>query len=157
MEKENLIEIQFKKVFLEIEALERYIEQKDWAMLFENRDYDFEHLMRNAHYENIYNFTRKIGDDVTLQYSKFKISDDDEKSYQEQRHLVDSELHRIHLIISQNDSIFWEGTKELFETFEKKIMLNIPADLKQGFWKKIKRFITHLKGKKPPYLKESPL
>jgi len=153
MEAENSIDARFKKVFLEIETLERQIEQHDWGILFENRNYDFAHLMKNAHYENIYNFTRKIGDDVTKLYNKNKINEDEKKTYVTQRLLLDSELYRIHMSISEADPHFWEATREIFNIFEKKIMLNLPAEPKQNFWKKLKRIIARLKGKKPFYYK----
>jgi uncharacterized protein YdcH (DUF465 family) len=148
------IDTRFKKVFLEVDNLEKKIQNKEWSRVFPDKNYTFENLMKSQNYYNIYNFTRIIGDDLTLLCKQEKVSDDEVKLYQKQRYHLDNELHRLNLLIEEQDRIFWESTKEILEQFAHTIMLNLPQDLNSNIWAGIVRFFTRLKSKKPDYLKE---
>lgn len=148
------IEAQFKKVFLEINNLEKKINNREWSVIFENKHHSFENLMKSSNYHNIYNFTRQIGDDIIERCSNGMISNDESKSYRKERHQVDYELHRIHLMIEELDRNFWKSSKNVLEEFQDKIMLNLPKNPKKTFWKTIKKISSRLMGKKPRYLKE---
>ncbi len=144
---------QFKKVFLELENLEKKIQNKEWSLIFENKQYTFENLMKSPNYNHIYNFTREIGDSVSERCTKGLMSQDESNFYQEQRLNVDYELHRMLLQVEELDRFFWINTHEVFEEFQDKIMLNLPKDPKKTFWKQLKKFFTHLKHQKPRYLR----
>jgi len=148
------IETRFKKVFLEIENLEKKIQNREWTLLFEDKKYTFDNLMQSSNYQKIYNFTREVGDDISQLCTQGKMSDQDEKDYHRQRHHVDYELHRVHLLIEELDRLFWKSSKDIFEEFQDKIMLNLPKDPQKTFWKNLKKLFARLFGKKPKYLKE---
>jgi len=148
------IETQFKKVFLEIENLDKKIEQKEWSLLFEERELSFDNLMKSPNYFKIYNFTREIGDDIINNCTQGKISDDESKIYQQQRYNIDYELHRMNLKIEELDRTFWKSIKPILEEFQNKIMLNLPKNPQKPRWKGVAKIFSRLLAKKPKYLKE---
>ena len=109
--------------------------------------------MKSPNYYNIYNFTREIGDDIIGRYAKGMISADEDKAYQQQRHKIDYELHRVHLLIEELDRNFWIDTKDALEEFQNKIMCNLPKDPQKPFWKSFIKLFSRLWVKKPKYLK----
>jgi len=147
-----IIENKFKKVFLEIESLEKKIKNQDYRSFFKSNKYNIESLISNINYKNIYNFTRVIGDNISTLSSKGQLSMEDEKSYRQERSRVDYELHRVHLLMEE-DKRFWKNSSEIFDEFQEKIMNNLPFNPKYTIWKVIKRFFSKLFGKKPIYLK----
>jgi len=146
------IETKFKKVFLEIDSLEKKINKDEYRSFFKSNKYNIEGLMSNINYKNIYNFTRVIGDNVAILSSKGHLSMEDEKAYQKERNRVDYELHRVHLLMEE-DKRFWKNSSEIFDEFQDKIMNNLPFNPKRTKWTIIKRFISKLFSKRPSYLK----
>ncbi|SHO80309.1 hypothetical protein MNB_SV-15-634 [hydrothermal vent metagenome] len=146
------IESKFKKVFLEIESLEKKINNGEYRSFFKSKKYNINSLMSNRNYQNIYNFTRTIGDNITSLCSSEDITKEEIKIYRRERNRLDAELHRIHLIM-ENDKRFWKNSREVFEEFQYKIMMNLPFELNQNIWKIVKRFFFRLFATKPIYLK----
>ena len=109
-----IIETKFKKVFLEINSLEKKITKEEYKSFFKSNKYNIELLMSNMNYKNIYNFTRIIGDNVSNLSSKGQLSVDDEKTYRKERSRVDYELHRIHLLMEE-DKRYWKNSSGIFE------------------------------------------
>ena len=147
-----IMETKFKKVFLEIESLEKKIKNQDYRGFFKSNRYNIESLMSNINYKNIYNFTRVIGDNISTLSTQGNLTIEDEKAYRQERAKVDYELHRVHLIMEE-DKRFWKNTSEVFDEFQDKIMNNLPFNIKHTKWLKFKRFLSRFFNKKPAYVK----
>lgn len=119
----------FKRVFQEIEYLERKIYKKE-GWIFKNHVHSKEELLNSEHHRKIYSVTEKIGDDAENWYGRGNLSETGKALYYEYREETDDKLHEVNLKIEDREPTWWESMKGSLEGFVVWIMENMP-DLKR--------------------------
>jgi|APSaa5957512622_1039677.scaffolds.fasta_scaffold184732_1 hypothetical protein len=119
----------FKRVFREIEFLERKINKKE-GWIFTNHLHSKEELLNSEHHKMIYSITEKIGDDAENWYGRGKLPESGKELYYEYREETDDKLHEVNLSIEDREPTWWESAKGSLEEFVEWVMENMP-DLKR--------------------------
>ena len=143
------IESKFRKVYIELESLERKIYRKSGFLFFKSHVYTIEELLDSPHHHKIFSITEKIGDDMESWFNAGKLTSEEEEIYYFERDKIDDELHRINMIIEDREPTWWEEVKGPFIEFGIMILNNLPEEFKRNMISSFKKVLL-------PFLKKIP-
>ena len=143
------IESKFRKVYIEMESLERKIYRKDGFFIFKSHTFSIEELLDSPHHHKIFSITEKIGDDMENWFNAGKLTTEEEEIYYFERDKTDDELHRINMAIEDREPTWWEEIKGPFGEFVIIILNNLPEEFKRHIISSLKKVLL-------PFLKKIP-
>ena len=143
------IESKFRKVYIELESLEREIYRKSGFLFFKSHIHTIEELLDSPHHHKVFSITEKIGDDMKSWFNAGKLTTEEEEIYHFERDKTDDELHRINMNIKDREPTLWEEIKVPFVEFGTMILNNLPEAFKSNmllsFFKKIPKLLVFKK------------
>ena len=143
------IESKFRKVYIELESLEREIYRKSGFLFFKSHIHTIEELLDSPHHHKVFSITEKIGDDMKSWFNAGKLTTEEEEIYHFERDKTDDELHRINMNIKDREPTLWEEIKVPFVEFGTMILNNLPEEFKSNmllsFFKKIPKLLVFKK------------
>ena len=126
---EEKMNLKFRPIFRELKSLRRKINKKE-GIIFTSHIYSIDELLNSTHHQKIDSFSQKIGDDVKNWYNKNKLTKMEEEVYYFKRKEIEQELDEINEEIEEREPTWWEKIKEPSIAFVKRIMNNLPEELR---------------------------